>query len=72
MDRNSDRSLAPDELALHIIHRADRNGDEKLTLEEYSQASQEHGPKLFGPPDNEGYRPGGPFPGPRPGPPGPR
>lgn len=67
-DRDGNNLLAPDEYALHIIHRADQDGDDRLTRDELESARQKLGEELFRPPSPEERRalegvgpvPGGP------------
>jgi serine/threonine protein kinase len=55
-DRNGDEQLDPEELALHIIHRADNDADEWLTFAEFEQAGQRLGKDLFAPPQGSAHR----------------
>jgi len=78
-DRNGDGKLDPTETPIHIIKRADKSGDNKLTLIEVERAYQRLGAQLFAEPSEEEkrrlprppeQRPGGPVrPGRPPGPP---
>jgi len=78
-DRNGDNKLDPTETPMHIIKRADKSGDHKLTLVEVERAFQRLGAQLFAEPTEEEkrrlprppeQRPGGPVrPGRPPGPP---
>lgn len=55
-DRNRDGVLTPDEYPLHIILRADANGDQSLTRHEFDAAFKRLGQALFGPPTPEEHR----------------
>lgn len=69
-DHNHDGKLDRGEMPLHIIHRADRNKDEALTLDELEAAHKKRGDALFSPPTaaelrrlpRRGGPPGGPPP----------
>lgn len=50
-DKNHDGQLDRTEVALHVIFRADKNGDEVLDLAELRTAFGRLGDKLFGPPN---------------------
>jgi hypothetical protein len=68
-DRDGDDILRTHELPPHIIHRADGNGDEELTAEEFEAARERMGRALFAPPEHPSERG---HPGRRPPPRGPR
>lgn len=63
-DKDGDGFIRQGELPLHIILRADRNGDEQLGPVEYRRAIEERGQSLFRPPAVGANN----FPGPRFGP----
>lgn len=61
LDLNQDSKLNSHELMPHIIRKADSNGDDVVTMEEFMKAYKEHGEELFGPPGRPGRgRNGGP------------
>lgn len=72
-NRNGDGKLDLTETPMHIIKRADKNGDQKLTLIEVERAYQRLGAKLFAEPSADEMRkiprPPEQRPGGRPGPP---
>jgi hypothetical protein len=68
-DRDGDGVLPAHELPRHIIHRADADGDEQLTAEEFDTARERMGRGLFAPPEHPPERGGE---GRRPPPRGPR
>ena len=51
-DRNRDDQLDPTELMLHVIHRADANQDEMVTLKELQDAYKKLGQRVFAEPDD--------------------
>jgi hypothetical protein len=50
-DKNQDDQLGPGELPLHIIQRADTNGDSQLSLDELRQKYEELGERLYDTPE---------------------
>lgn len=55
-DRNRDGELDPGEYPLHIIHRADTDGDDRLTRDEFEAGKKAFGEEFFAPPTEEDMR----------------